>query len=73
MDAKRIAPDRIYLQWPIDEIERGLILIYQSRNNNCNYVTTDVKKLGNYTGNQTAKQDLINMLRRLADTIEKEY
>lgn len=58
-----------------DEIDRALILIFKSNNahSNCNYVFTHAVMQEYTNGHPEAQKELVTMLRRLADHIEKDY
>jgi len=57
-----------------DELARGLILIYQSNNAHtwANYSLQD-QRVNEYCEIPAAKEELVKMLRRMADHIEKDY
>ena len=57
-----------------DELARGLVLIYQSNNAHmwANYTLQD-QRVNEYCEIPAAKEELVKMLRRMADDIEKNY
>ena len=59
----------------LDEQKRGLILIFKSNNAHyyVNWIMTDVVDMKKFTSHPEAKKELVDTIRRLADTIERDY